>query len=92
MELGGDKQPASAFWMLGLKALVTVPSNFYLFCLFAYLLCVSVSHKVNATGYVWRSENSLQQLVLSFCHADPGDWTLTIRLGSKRLFLLNHHC
>lgn len=39
--------------------------------------------------YVWRSEDNIQELVVSFCHVGPGDWT-HVRLSSKCLNLLSH--
>lgn len=39
--------------------------------------------------YLWRSEDNIQELVVSFCHVWPGDWT-HIRLSSKCLNLLSH--
>lgn len=39
--------------------------------------------------YVWRSEGNLWELVFSFCHVDPRDWTPVLRLGSKYPYLLS---
>ena len=39
---------------------------------------------------VWRSENNLRELVLSFHHVGLGDWTQDIRLGSKSHCLMSH--
>lgn len=36
-----------------------------------------------------RSEDSLQELVLSSYHVGHQDWTLTVRLGSQRLYPLS---
>lgn len=47
-------------------------------------LCVCIS-----TVHMWRSESSLQELVLSVHHVGQGNWILVIRLGSKRLYPVN---
>lgn len=43
-----------------------------------------------STAVMYRSENKLWELALPFHHLGPGDWTLVIKLGSKRLSSLNH--
>lgn len=40
--------------------------------------------------YVWKSEESLWELVLSFHHVGPRDGTHVIRLNNKFLYLLSH--
>lgn len=35
-------------------------------------------------GAVWRSEDTLLQLAVSFCHGGPGNWTQVIGLGGGK--------
>ena len=42
------------------------------------------------TKHVWRSEDNLQEWVLSFHHVDPREQTQVVRLGSKCLYLLSY--
>lgn len=39
---------------------------------------------------VWRSEDNLEKLALSFYHAGPGTWTQVFGLGGKYFYLLNN--
>lgn len=36
-------------------------------------------------SWVWRKEDSLGELTLSFCHVTPGDWIQVFRLGGRCL-------
>ena len=38
---------------------------------------------MNATASLWRTESSLQELVLCFHHVGSGDWTQVMSLGSE---------
>lgn len=40
--------------------------------------------------HVWRSNNTLQELVLPSRYLDPGDGTQVVRPGGKRLYPLSH--
>lgn len=40
--------------------------------------------------YVWRTEDNLYGLVLSYHHGVPRDQTRIIRIGSKHLYPLSH--
>lgn len=48
-----------------------------------YFLCTCVYICARITVQGWRSEDSLQESVLSFDHVGPGNWAWLIRLGSK---------
>lgn len=44
---------------------------------------------VGITVHMWRSENNLRELVLSY-DMGPGDKTQVIKLGNRCLYLLHH--
>lgn len=44
---------------------------------------------MHVTVYVWRSEDNVEELVLSFHYMGSGDQTQDIRLGSKPLYPLS---
>lgn len=39
--------------------------------------------------HMWKSEATLQELVLFFCHVGPGAQTQVLSLGSQHLYLLS---
>lgn len=39
---------------------------------------------------LWRSEGSLQEMALSFCHVNSGDLTQVITFDGKHLYSLSH--
>ena len=45
---------------------------------------------MDSMGYMWISENSFWESVLSFYHLDSRGQTQVIRFGSKYLYLLSH--
>lgn len=55
-------------------------------CLFACLFRVCFY----ALTQVWKSEESFQGLIFSFCHMDSEDQTQAVRLSSKHLYPLSH--
>lgn len=65
---------------------MTLLCFFFSFFFFFTLVCVCVC----ALAHMWRSEDNLQELVLSFDHVGSRDWTKVIWLGSKWLYLLSY--
>lgn len=72
-------------------------SRWYLFAVFVllkslHLYCENVWVFVftYAGAHVWRSEESFQELVLSFYNAVSKDWPQGIRLDSRCLYLISH--
>lgn len=64
---------------------------FFLLHVFVFVCvcaCVCVSACMSAVAHVWRSEDSLQELVLSY-HEGPRDHTQIVTLGSKWLHSLS---
>lgn len=61
--------------------LTTCSINIFTVCV--YFMCVCVCEHECMPQYVWRSEDSLWEAVLSFHHGGPADWTLVIRLRGK---------
>lgn len=51
---------------------------------------VCICMQLYARACVWRSEDSLRELVLSLSHMDPRDGTQVFGLGSKYFYLLSH--
>lgn len=58
--------------------------------IFYVCTCVCVCRHMHAVILLWRTEDNLRELVLSFHHADPGNWTQVFRLDSKGLCPLGH--
>lgn len=52
--------------------------------------CVCMGGLLGASVHVWRLEDSLLDLVLSFHQVGPRDQTKVIRLVNKYLFPLSH--
>ena len=69
-----------------------LPLNVYLFlCLFACLLaCLYRGLCVHASVYVCRSEDNLQESVLSFHQLGPRDPTQNTRHSSNHIYSLSH--
>lgn len=66
---------AFTYWAISL-------ANFHYFCVYMWNMRVS--------RYMWRSEDKLWELDLSFHDVGSLDWIQVIRLGSKHLSLLSH--
>lgn len=58
--------------------------NTFITCLFIYVVWVWVP-----TSHVWRSKDSLRELVLPFYHVGSGN-QIRFRLGGSCFYLLNH--
>lgn len=54
--------------------------------------CACMSMRTGTCGeeQVWMSKNNLQEKVLSFHRAGPGDGTQVSRCGTRHLYLLSH--
>lgn len=52
-------------------------------------MCIGYDVCVCVSPYVWRSDDKLQELILSFYHVRPGDQTWVISLGSKHIYLFS---
>lgn len=57
-------------------------------CFFS--LCFIVYLEGGAVAHVWRSDDNLWELVLSFHHVGPGEQTQAVSLGSKHDFTRPH--
>ena len=53
-------------------------------------VCMYVHMSVHAMTWMWSSEDSFWELVLTFHHVGLGDQTQAVRLGGKCLYPLTH--
>lgn len=64
---------------------------FVSFFFFFFLhLCVCACAHTCTWAHMWRSEDNLQEVVLSFDHVGTRDWTKVIWLGGKWPYLLSY--
>lgn len=63
--------------------------NISLHPFFIYFICVNIY--THAIVCLWRSETSLQELVLSFLHVDSGHPFESFRLADKHLLPMETH-
>jgi hypothetical protein len=56
---------------------------------YAYL-CIYMRWGVYATEHVWRSEDNMPELLLSFHHVHDGNRTQALKFGSKHLYTLSY--
>lgn len=54
-------------------------TDFFLMCVYPHV-----------EAHVWKSEDSLRELIDHFHHVAPGDCTLLVSLGSRYLYVLSH--